>query len=169
EKIRGGVGVLEADGRSHRVPALTLDGLLGVRQDRAAILSIEDEIAAMVVVVRVTFQPGESGLGEIEAPRISRELVAGDARRDRVSRAVTMLGRAVERMACPVEQPEPAARTMIPHPLLEVAKAVQRRVGQNREVGEVGRSPGGGVRLPRLVLEHLELRTRGSPAMVEVA
>ena len=80
-----------------------------------------------------------------------------------------MFRRPFEGLPDPIEQPVPTAETGIPHPVLEVTKAMRSRLTQVWEVGQVSRCAGGSDRLPRLVLKHLELRSPGSPSMVEIA
>src|SRR5215471_18109151 len=81
---------------------------------------------------------------------------------------MAMFCRPFERRPGPINQPVPTTQTAIPHLLPEIAKAKCSRLAQGREVGEVSGPPGGSECLPRLVLEHLELRSGGSPSMVEI-
>src|SRR5690349_13484653 len=57
---------------------------------------------------------------------------------------------------------------MIPHGVLEIAKAMQGCFAQDRGVRRPGRTPGGGEGLARLVFEHLVVRPQWLPAMAEV-
>ena len=60
EEIRGGVGILEANRRPDGIQVLALCQSLILRQDRGSILAVENEITAVLLVVRVLLQPSES-------------------------------------------------------------------------------------------------------------
>jgi hypothetical protein len=139
-----------------------------LRQNRRAILSVKDKISAVLIIARVLLKPGESRFRKVQTLRIARQVVAGGTSRYSVSRAMPMFGHLFERLSTAIEQSVPTAITVVPHPLIEIAKSVRSDLRQLRPVGKMARSSGSGKSLSRLILEHLGLRSRGSPAMVEI-
>jgi hypothetical protein len=102
-------------------------------------------------------QPSEGQFRKLQAFPIRGEFIAGDTGRNRVGRTVPMFRRPFKGFAGPVEHPVPTSETTVPHPLLEILKAVCSCFAQVFEIGEMSGSPGGCQCFPRLVLEHLEL------------
>src|SRR6266480_388433 len=167
EEIRGGIAILETEGRSDRIQSLAGHCSFVSPQDWLAVPSVEHEIPAVRIIVRMLLQPSEGQFRKLQTFPIQSEFIAGDTGGNRIGGAMPMFRRPFKGFAGPVEHPVPTSQTTIPHPLLEILKAVCSCLRQVFQVRKMSGSPGGCRCFPRLVLEHLELGSSGFPPVVE--